>query len=49
MKLPYARHAAPAVSVSRQFAKSDVIFSWLEAVASAFIVGLMAIVFQMDL
>ena len=25
MKLPYARHAAPAVSVSRQFAKSDVI------------------------
>ena len=25
MKLPYARHAAPTVSVSRQFAKSDVI------------------------
>jgi hypothetical protein len=25
IKLPYARHAAPAVSVSRQFAKSDVI------------------------
>jgi hypothetical protein len=24
-KLPYARHAAPAVSVSREFAKSDVI------------------------